>query len=123
MKACLFLFAKSPKSASCPFQICYNPCMLVNAKPIVEKLEDLRNKRNCNCSAQKVLERAYFDIVIADVRMMIDKDGMIDTESAVSELEKTRSQTKASRRETQIRYNVYEYAIRIIKSYEVQRKG
>lgn len=91
--------------------------MLVNAKPIVEKLEDLRNKRNCQCSAQKILERAYFDIVIADVRMMI-KDGMIDTESAVSELEKTRSQTKASRRETQIRYNVYEYAIRIIRSYE-----
>ena len=118
MKDCLFLFAKSPKTASCPFQICYNPHMLVNAKPIVEKLEDLRNKRNCNCSGQKILERAYFDIVIADVRMMIDSDGMIDSESAVSELEKTRSQTKASRRETQIRYNVYEYAIRIIRSYE-----
>ena len=92
--------------------------MLVNAKPIVDKLEDLRNKRKCNCSGQKILERAYFDIVIADVRMMIDTDGMIDTESAVSELEKTRSQIKATRRETQIRYNVYEYAIRIIRSYE-----
>lgn len=118
MKACLFLFAKSPKTASCPFQICYNPFMLIEAKPIVDKLEDLRNKRKCNCSGQKILERAYFDIVIADVRMMIDKDGMIDTESAVSELEKTRSQIKATRRETQIRYNVYEYAIRIIRSYE-----
>lgn len=96
--------------------------MLVDARPIVEKLEDLRNKRNCNCSAQKVLERAYFDIVIADVRMMI-QDGMIDTEQAVSELEKTRSQTRANRRELQTRYNVYEYAIRIIKSYEIQSKG
>jgi len=96
--------------------------MLVNAQPIVEKLEDLRNKRNCNCSAQKVLERAYFDIVIADVRMMI-QDGMIDTESAVSELEKTRSQTRANRRELQTRYNVYEYAIRIIKAYEIQGQG
>lgn len=97
--------------------------MLVNAQPIVEKLEDLRNKRNCNCSAQKVLERAYFDIVIADVRMMVDDRGMIDTESAVSELEKTRSQTRANRRELQTRYNVYEYAIRIIKSYEIQNQG
>lgn len=96
--------------------------MLVNAQPIVEKLEDLRNKRNCNCSAQKVLERAYFDIVIADVRMMV-QDGMIDTEQAVSELERTRSQTRANRRELQTRYNVYEYAIRIIKSYEIQRQG
>ncbi len=96
--------------------------MLVDAKPIVEKLEDLRNKRNCNCSAQKVLERAYFDIVIADVRMMI-QDGMIDTEQAVSELEKTRSQTRANRRELQTRYNVYEYAIRVIKYYEIQRQG
>lgn len=96
--------------------------MLVDAQPIVEKLEELRNKRKCNCSAQKVLERAYFDIVIADVRMMV-KDGMIDTESSVSELEKTRSQTRANRRELQTRYNVYEYAIRIIKSYEIQRQG
>lgn len=96
--------------------------MLVDARPIVEKLEDLRNKRNCNCSAQKVLERAYFDIVIADVRMMI-QDGMIDTEQAVSELERTRSQTRANRRELQTRYNVYEYAIRVIKYYEIQRQG
>lgn len=96
--------------------------MLVDARPIIEKLEDLRNKRNCNCSAQKVLESAYFDIVIADVRMMV-KDGMIDTESAVSELTKTRSQTRANRRELQTRYNVYEYAIRIIKSYEIQGQG
>lgn len=92
--------------------------MLVNAKPIVEKLEELRNRRKCNCSGQKILERAYFDIVIADVRMMTDKDGMIDTEKAVSDLERTRSQTKANRREMQTRYNVYEYAIRIIKSHE-----
>ena len=97
--------------------------MLVEARPIIEKLEDLRNKRNCNCSAQKVLERAYFDIVIADVRMMVDDRGMIDTESAVSELERTRSQTRANRRELQTRYNVYEYAIRIIKSYEIQNQG
>ena len=69
-----------------------------------------------------MLERAYFDIVIADVRMMV-QDGMIDTEQAVSELERTRSQTRANRRELQTRYNVYEYAIRIIKSYEIQRQG
>ena len=92
--------------------------MLVNAEPIITKLEDLRNKRNCQCSAQQVLERDYFDIVIADVRMMVDSNGMIDTEKAVSELQRTRSQTRANRRKLQIRYNVYEYAIRIIKSYE-----
>lgn len=97
--------------------------MLINAKPVVEKLEYLRNKRNCNCSAYKVMERAYFDIVIADVRMMVDEQGMIDTDKAVSELERTRLSTRANRREIQIRYNVYEYAIRIVRMAEKGMPG
>lgn len=92
--------------------------MLVKAKPIVDTLENLRNKRKCQCSSQKVLERAYFDIVIADVKMLTDEHGMIDTDKAVSELDRTRLSARASRRECQIRYSVYEYAIRIIRTAE-----
>lgn len=92
--------------------------MLIDAKPIFKKLEELRDERKCGCSDQKARERVYFDIVLADVRLMADDAGMIDPEKAVSELERTRSQIRIGSRDLKTKYQVYEYAIRVIRSAE-----
>lgn len=76
---------------------------------IIEKLTEIRNKRNCNCSASKVAERAYFDRVISEIKSLSEDDQVL------SYLEKAQNAVPIRNDETRIRFNVYGYAINVAK--------
>lgn len=76
---------------------------------IIEKLTEIRNKRNCNCSASKVAERAYFDRVISELKSLSEDDHVLPY------LEKAQNAVPIRNDETRIRFNVYGYAINVAK--------
>ena len=76
---------------------------------IIEKLTEIRNKRNCNCSASKVAERAYFDRVISELKSLSEDDQVLPY------LEKAQNAVPIRNDETRIRFNVYGYAINVAK--------
>ena len=76
---------------------------------IIEKLTEIRNKRNCNCSASKVAERAYFDRVISEIKTLSDDDQVLPY------LERAQKIVPIRNDETRIRFNVYGYAINVAK--------
>lgn len=76
---------------------------------IIEKLTEIRNKRNCNCSASKVTERAYFDRVISELK------SLSEDELILPYLEKAQNAVPIRNEETRTRFNVYGYAINVAK--------
>ena len=77
---------------------------------IIRKLTEIRDKRNCNCSRAKVVEKAYFDRVLAEIKTL-------PGDSIVSYLEQAQKAVPIRNDETRTRYNVYGYAIVVAKKY------
>ncbi len=75
---------------------------------IIEKLTEIRDKRYCNCSRSKVVEKAYFDRVIAEIKTLSD-------EQVLPYLERARDVVPIRNDDTRTRYNVYGYAIAVAK--------
>ena len=76
---------------------------------IIEKLTEIRDKRNCNCSRAKVVEKAYFDRVISEIKSLSDDDQILPYLERVQKIVPIRND------ETRIRFNVYGYAIAVAK--------
>ena len=76
---------------------------------IIEKLTEIRDKRNCNCSRAKVVEKAYFDRVISEIKTLSDDDKILPYLERVQKIVPIRND------ETRIRFNVYGYAIAVAK--------
>lgn len=76
---------------------------------VIEKLIEIRDKRNCNCSRAKVVEKAYFDRVISELK------SLSDDEQVMPYLDKAQKAVPIRNDETITRYNVYGYAKAVAK--------
>lgn len=75
---------------------------------VIEKLTEIRDKRYCNCSRSKVVEKAYFDRVIAEIKTLSDDE-------ILPYLERVQKIVPIKNDETRTRFNVYGYAIAVTK--------